>query len=289
MNILKAYTSGLKSAGRTWKMTTFIYIITLVLGIIIALPFLGELKRQAGNSMSINNLLAGYDHTVFMEFFTKTVVNLGQFIRQGLWVAILFIIVSIFLSGGILHIFSDKTYPFTLERFFSGSIKYFLRFLKLSAYMVIFYLVVTMIIFLTILLITAGSVSSTGSEKSAFFIVFIGLCFWLVVMIYFLIIADYTRFAIVRNDTRKVFRTIFQSVKFVSVKFPFTYGLYLMLLVAPVLLFYLYSLLSNVIGMTSGITILIMFIIQQMFIWSRVFTRVWTFASQFDYYLTKAL
>ena len=57
MNILKAYTTGFKSTGRTWKMTTIIYVIILILGIIITLPFLGELKRNAGNSMAINNLL----------------------------------------------------------------------------------------------------------------------------------------------------------------------------------------------------------------------------------------
>jgi uncharacterized membrane protein len=238
--------------------------------------------------MSIQNLLSGYDHTVFQEFFNETTVHLGQFIRQGLWIAILFFIISIFLTGGILHIVSDKSYPFTMERFFSGSLKYFPRLLKLSIYMLVVYVLVTAIIFLIVSLITAASLTGTGSEKNLFFIVFPGLCFWLLVMIFFLIIADYTRFSIVRNDSRYVFMTIFRSMKFVSRKFPFTYCLYLMLLVAPVVLIYIYTLLPNVIGMTSAITILVMFIIQQLFIWAKVFTRVWTFTSQFDYYLARA-
>ena len=75
---------------------------------------------------------------------------------------------------------------------------------------------------------------------------------------------------------------------FVFRKFPFTYGLYLMLLVAPVVLIYIYTLLSDVIGMTSGIMILVMFLIQQLFIWAKAFTRIWTFASQYDYYLGRA-
>ncbi|UCG28085.1 MAG: hypothetical protein JSV24_01630, partial [Bacteroidales bacterium] len=228
MNIFKAYISGFKSTGRTWGMTTLIYVVNLVLGILVALPFLGTLKQEAGYSMYIQNLLSDYDHTVFQEFFNESSVHLGQFIRQGLWIAILFFIVSIFLSGGILHIFYDKSYPFTLERFFSGGLRFFLRFLKLSIYMLVIYLLVTVIVIFIVFLITAGSFSGTGSEKSAFFIIFTGFCFWLLLMVYFLIIADYARFSIVRNDSRKIFRIIFQSLKFVSVKFPFTYGLYLM-------------------------------------------------------------
>jgi len=288
MNIFRAYISGFKSTGRTWAMPTFIYVVNLILGILFAIPFLGTLKQKAGFTMSIQDVLSGYDHTVFQELFNEATVYIGQFIRQGLWIAVLFFIISIFLTGGILHIFSDKSYPFTFERFFSGSLKFFLRFLKLSMYMLVIYLLLTALIFLIVFLISAGVFSGTGSEKTLFFIVFPGFCFWLLVMIFFLIIADYARFSIVRNDSRNVFITIFRSLKFVSRKFPFTYGLYLMLLVAPVALIYSYTLLSNVIGMTSGITILVMFLIQQLFIWAKVFTRVWTFASQFDYFLGRA-
>lgn len=287
MNILKAYTTGFKSAGRTWKMTTLIYVIILILGIIITLPFLGELKRNAGNSMAIHNLLEGYDFTVFVEFFNEAAMNLGQFIRQGLWVAFLFIFISMLLTGGILHIFSDKSFPFTIERFFSGCTRYFFRFFKLSMYMLVPSILISTIIFLIIFLVSAGSYSNIGSEKSIFYIVFIGLCFWLLVMIYFVMIADYARFYLVKYDSSKVLRSLWESVKFVSRNIIFTYGLYLFLLVVPVVLIYIFSLLSNIIGMSSGLTIFVMFILQQIFIWSRVYTRVWTFASQMDYYYSK--
>jgi len=288
MNIFRAYISGFKSTGRAWAMPTFIYLVNLILGIVIAVPFLETLKQKAGFRMAIQDLLSGYDHTVFREFFNEASVQLGPFIRQGLWIAILFFIVSIFLTGGILHIFSDKSYPFTFERFFSGSLKFFPRLLKISLYMLIIYLLITALIFLIVFLISAVSLSGTGSEKTIFFIILPGLCLWLLFMILFLIVADYARFSIVRNDSRKVFITIFRSLKFVFGKFPFTYGLYLMLMVAPVALIYIFTLLSDGIGMTSGIKILVMFIIQQLFIWARAFTRVWTFASQFDYYLGRA-
>jgi len=287
MNIFRAYISGFKSTGRTWAMTTFIYVVNLILAVMVSIPFLGTLKQKAAFSMSVQDLLAGYDHTVIEELFNETMVQIGQYVREGFWIALLFFIVSIFLTGGILHIFSDKSYPFTFERFFSGSLKFFPRFLKLSLYMLIIYLLITVLIFLFIFLISAGSISSGGSEKTVFFIVLPGLVFWLLLMIFFLIIADYARFSIVRNESGKVFVTLFRSLKFVSRKFPFTYGLYLMLIVAPVVLLYLYTLLSDVIGMTSGIMILVMFIIQQLVIWAKAFTRIWTFASQFDYYLAR--
>ena len=48
MNIFKAYISGFKSTGRTWAMTTSIYVVNLILGILVALPFLTTLKQKAG-------------------------------------------------------------------------------------------------------------------------------------------------------------------------------------------------------------------------------------------------
>jgi len=287
MNIFRAYINGFKTAGRTWKMVTFMYLCILFLGILLTLPFLGELKRQAGNSMAVGNLLEGYDHTVFQEFFVDTAMNLGQYIRQGLWAAFLFIFISIFFTGGILHIFADKSYPYTIERFFSGCVRFFFRFLKLTLYMMVPIALLTAIIFLIIFIVSAGSFSNVGSEKSIFFIGLTGLCFWLIIMIYFIVIADYARFYIVKYESQKVFRAIWESTKFVTRRFIFTYSLYLLLLLVPVLLIYIFTLLSNIIGTSSGLTILGMFILQQVFIWSRVYTRVWTFAGQMDYYYSK--
>ena len=277
MNILKAYTTGFKSTGRTWKMTTIIYVIILILGIIITLPFLGELKRNAGNSMAINNLLEGFDYTVFQEFFNEAAMNLGQFVRQGLWIAFLFLFLSILLTGGILHIFSDKSFPFSIDRFFSGCTRFFFRFFKLSIYMLVPYLLVSTIVFLIIFLVSAGSISNVGSEKSIFYIVLIGLCFWLLVMIYFVMIADYARFYLVKYDSSRILRSLWESMKFVSRNIIFTYGLYLFLLVVPVALIYIFSILSNIIGMSSGVYLIVRF---------RA-SRVWTFASQMDYYYSK--
>lgn len=288
MNIFNAYISGLKSSGRSLLMTTWIYIVNLVLGLIVAIPFLGKIKEGSQNSLSIHNFLYDFDFTTFRELFSETNVQLNLFFRQGFWIAILFIIISIFLTGGILKIFSDKTYPFSIERFINGGREFFSRFFRLSCYMILVACICTLIVSVIFVLIISASWSGTGSEKQLFYISITSLGILLVILIYILIIADYARFIMVRNDSKKVLRSIWMSTKFVTRKIMFTYGLYLMLLVIPLVLIYLYLLLSRVIGMNSGVTVLVMFIIQQGFIWMRVFTRIWTFGSQFDYYMGSA-
>ena len=288
MNIFQAYIAGFKKTGRSLLMTTLIYAINLVLGIVVTIPFLGGLREGAGRSLSINNLLSGYDHTVILELLNNTSFHLRHFVQQGFWIAILYLFISIFLTGGILYTLSDSSYPFTLERFINGCRRFFLRFLKISAYALILELLIALLIILIFSFVIRGSFTGRGSEKVIFYLSVSGIGILSLFLVYILIIADYARFFLVKYDSNQVLRSLWESTRFVTRNIIFTYGLYLMLLVAPVILIYLFMLFSNIVEMGSGVAILLMFIVQQIFIWSRVFTRIWTFDSQLEYYLNKS-
>ena len=55
-------------------------------------------------------------------------------------------------------------------------------------------------------------------------------------------------------------------------------------MVVPILLFLIYFKLESAIGMTSGINILVIFIIQQLLVWCRVFTKIWILGSELNLY-----
>jgi hypothetical protein len=146
------------------------------------------------------------------------------------------------------------------------------------------HIILAVFIYLIFAFIVAGMAGGTTSEKTFFYLFVFFLGIHLLLGIFLIIITDYSRFILVLNDSGKVLKSIWLATKFVIRKFPGTYGLYLMLLVIPLILFYLYMIVSRTVGMTSGLTILFMFVLQQLFIWLRINLRIWTFASQFDYY-----
>ena len=67
MNIIQAYINGIKSASQSKRIATLIYIITLILGLIVAIPFFQVFKAGTGNSLLINSLLKDFDFTAFTE------------------------------------------------------------------------------------------------------------------------------------------------------------------------------------------------------------------------------
>lgn len=284
MNITKAYTSGFKTTVRSLKMTTLIYVLNLLMGLTIAIPFMGALKEASGHSMAPQNLLKGFDFTSFQEILRHYGEEISSYLSHGFWMVLFFLILSIFLTGGILTAFNKKESTFSLKSFFSGCGTFFFRFFKVSLYTVFMHIILAVFVYLIFTLIVAGIAGGTASEKTFFYLFVFFLGIHLLLGIYLIIITDYSRFMLVLNDSGKVLKSIWLATKFVTRKFPRTYGLYLMLLVIPLILFYLYMIASRTIGMTSGLTILIMFVLQQLFIWLRISLRIWTFASQFDYY-----
>ena len=284
MNITKAYASGFKTTVRFLKMTLVIYILNLLMGLTIAIPFMGALKEASGHSMAPQNLLKGFDFTSFQEILRHYGEEISSYLSHGFWMVLFFLILSIFLTGGILTAFKHKESKFSLKSFFSGCGAFFFRFFKISLYTVFMHIILAVFIYLIFALIVAGMAGGTASEKTFFYLFVFFLGIHLLLGIFLVIITDYSRFILVLNDSGKVLKSIWLATKFVTRKFPGTYGLYLMLLVIPLILFYLYMIASRTIGMTSGLTILFMFVLQQLFIWLRISLRIWTFASQFDYY-----
>lgn len=280
MKIVNSYISGFKMSLRNIKMTFLIYCINLVLALLVMFPLLSFLKEGFGGSMLPDALLKGFDFTSFVEFI-RSVKGFGSSFAQARWMILFYLVLSMFMAGGILFTFNSKE-SFTVKSFLNGCTHYFFRFFKLFFYMLIFNLLVAVIVYLPMVLIVKSASETVESEASLFYIVLICVLIHLIFMAILQMIAYYTKIRIVTEDSRKVFRSIFSSIKFVFKHFANTFSLFLLQLVVPVILLIFILLLNSEIGMTSGFTIFIMFIFQQAFILSRVFTRIWMYGSQYD-------
>jgi len=285
MTIIQNYLSGLRLASRSLKMTTLIYVINLIFALALAIPFYGVITNAAHGSLQVNKLLEGFNYTAFQEFTDSAKVSIGLLFKEGIWLAILYLLLSIFMAGGILKTL-DNGAVFKGREFFANGSKFFFRFLRLTLYFIIIHALVILIIWLPTSIIIATLAKNADSEKALFYAAIFGGGLHILIFIYLLIVAHYTRFMIITEDTTKVLKKIWASLKFVSRKFFSTYPLYLLLLVNLVLLVLVFKFLSGVIGMTTGFTIFFMFLLQQMFIWSRIWLKIWFYGSQLEYYIT---
>jgi hypothetical protein len=284
MKILNSYTTGFKSALNTKKLVTTIYVITFLMALMLAIPLGGTIQKEAGNSMAFSALLKGFDYSVYQDFMNHSGDAIRPYISTAIWVGIFYLLFAIFFEGGILTVLKRKEDKFTLRFFWEASAKYFSRFFRLALYMLITQAIIAVITFIILAQILSSVYNSAPNEISIFYTFVAGVVIYLVIFIFLLIVTDYAKVMLVENEEYRPFRTILRSFSFSFKHFLSTYFLYLLLLVVPILLFVIYFRLEPAIGMTSGFNIFIIFIIQQLLVWSRVFIKIWILGSELNLY-----
>lgn len=280
MNIFEAYRSGLKMALHSKKMTTVIYSTTLVLGLLIALPFYSVMNNEVGSSASIYPMLREFDYTIFSDVLNNYGNSIRPFISQIIWFALFYSVVSVFFSGGILRILSDKDKNFSLRTFFGGCGAYFARLVKLALIILAAHGIIAAVIYIPLILIISALGDGFESEAAYFYIILTGVIIHIISLLLIIVISDYSKVIIVVSESRKVFKSFLHSLKFVMRHLFKIYSLYLLLLIFPFVLLLIYFLSDELVGMVSGITVIIMFLIQQIFIWFRIWAKIWIFGSE---------
>ncbi len=284
MKIFNAYNAGFVSAAKSKKMATVIYAITFLFALLLAIPFHATINKIAGNSMDINSMIKGFDYTTYTDFLRTAGHAISPFVSAAFWFGVLYLIFTVFFAGGVLKILNEEDKKFSARLFFENCSVFFFRFLRLSIYLLILQVIFALIVFFPLAAIVTMVSAAVQNEAVLFYIVLIGVIVYLFFFILLLIVGDYAKIILFNNDSRKSLKSIWLSVKFVIRHLFSTYLLYLFILIAPIVLFLIYFYLDSAIGMVSGFTIFIMFLIQQILIWARTWIKIWFLGSEISLY-----
>ncbi len=284
MKIFKAYFKGLKVALRNYKISFVIYLLNLLLALIIVAPLMETLKMAAGNSLPVEQLAQDFNATAFSEWINSAEIGVKALINSSKWVIFIYYLFSIFFAGGVIfYVFIDKR-KFAINSFFEACATYFFRNLRLNIYILFCHLITILIIYLPLFKIIEILSYKVDSEIPLFFTFLGGVCFHLLVVVLLFLVSDYAKINMLINDSKKSFKSLIFSFKFAFRHFFKAYFLTFLLVLVPVGLVLLFFLLNRIIKMELGFTIILLFIIQQIFIYLRIFTRVWIYGSQLSFY-----
>ena len=285
MKIIKAYKSGLNATINSLQLITIGYLFLLIPALLIALAYWSSFKSAIGNFMSPGNLLNGFDYTAYTELMRFEGEKISAATSQAFLLIIFYVFVGLFISGGIIFSLNDKSSKSNLLSLLTGGSRFFWRFLKLNFYSMVVHLIIMAIIYLPFTLLVVNSFESATTEKSTFFLFLPFGIIHLIIMIYLFTINNYAKFALVHNNSRKALSLLWAAAKFVTRKFFNTYSLALLLLVVPIIFLLGYLKISGFLEMNSGLMILIVFLVQQIYVWLRMACKVWFLSGHFEYYL----
>ncbi len=279
MNIIKAYTTGIKTSLRWPKMIFVVYAVNLILGLSLALPFFFSFRSALGNSMTAENLLNSLDYSTIRELFNNN--SFVSLFSQMRWTVLLYWLVSVFLVGGIIRTYYRE--EFNASTFFSGAGVNFLRFLA-SDVILFALMVISIAVIAGLTVLIASLFNNIITEKPLFWLGGVALFLIICTVVLFLMISDYAKFYMEMSNTYRVIKAIRKAFGYVFGNFVRTYFLYFLLMVIPILVIILYHYTLEKVGMKTVFGIIIMFFVQQAFILLRVWFRLWFLASEFELY-----
>ena len=271
---MNALTTSFRQLIGSLRFVWLIYGVTLVLGLLAALPFYNTLQAEDQNSREFLKLLDGFDYTVYSDFMHRSERAISPLLSVGRWLGVLYIFLSIFFTGGILMLFSSGNRRIGFSEFFAVCSAYVGRYVRLFGVVLLFVLAGA-VIWLVIGLLVGVLLSNALTERGLFWVsaVFFGLFVLSATLV--LCIGDCAKILMFRNDEQRAFRAFGQAGRLVLRNWVRPYGLYWLFIGIGTALFGLYFLLDGLISMRNWPTILLLFIIQQALIFGRVGLKIW--------------
>lgn len=280
MNPIIVFFKGISHTFRLFWMWLMLFLLIFVLGLTVAVPFAGVMEESIGNSLEISKLLPAYDHTVWEDFMNAHGDKVSGLISQVRWMVPVFLLVYIFLSGGIVKSFAMIPERFSSQRFMAACTQYFWRFFRLFGWLMLFQGIVVALLYGGIFFFGLGG--DFGNLRSEAFFSKSGkiiLPIHLFLATFIAMVGDYTKVRMVKEDTWFVLREFGRSLGMCLQYFLRTYSVYLLDIALLVGVYALYLFLAPKIGMTGKAAIFIMLIVQTLVMFFRLGTRLFAIGS----------
>jgi hypothetical protein len=280
MKSIQAYLKGWSSLFRYKWMWVLIYFSNFILAFLAAIPVSGFLGNTVGHSLSLGRSVAGFDYIFLYELMNEYRDLIISILNQSVLFVLLFLLLSVFLMGGILNIFKKDQERFSFNVFLKGCAKYFWRLFRLSVYFIIIQAIVLAIFFFIFSAMCNGlNPFEMESDKQIInaFMLLAPIYVFLFTMIS--MIQDYSKIHLVHEDPSLLFKTFKESIKLVFKNFWRFFFLYLLNILTLLASFGIYWFLKGLFDASTMITVFLMLVVIQFFVIARVGAKLLNLSS----------
>ena len=263
---------------RNIPLVTTLYGMNLLFASVIAMAFRAFVAHP-GNAGALGPLLKDFDMTLLYDFLRTRVEAISALWQVVLFMTLLSVALNAVSSGGVLATLESGA-PYSLRAFLGGCGTFAFRFLRL--------LVLTGIVTgLAAIALVACAMPvlwwlSRNHTSEIPVIEGIAAAALALVLVLFLAVmaSDYARVLTVRADSRSMARAFGTSFVFLAKNAWGAIALQVIVALLTVCLFALCLGLTGLLEMNSGPKVVLVFIVQQVFVWCRSFLRVMLFSCE---------
>jgi hypothetical protein len=311
MTILSIIRDGLRRATAAPQLLLFLWLFNFAMALPLALALSAQIESSLGASRIQEKLRHGFDIDWYEEFshnandlgktFSPAVIGVGPFLGNleawlngslfagnpgiiGLGIG--YMIVWMFLLGGVLDRFARRDEPLLMEQFFHASGRYILRFISLFLLAAVFYFFIFASVAPALFSFIANATRDTTVEHNVFFLTASAYALIALLLATVNMVFDYAKIATVVKGHRNMFVAAVDGLRFVLAHPAKTFGLYLVLGIFLMVALGLYSLIAPGAGQASGLAIFLAFLVGQIFLALKLILRLTFFGGQMALYET---
>lgn len=283
MRIFKTFGQGFKTTNRRLRVGLYLWLANFLFSLLILTPFYYIINKDFSRSLMADQLARGVDLLWLGDFIFKyrdlSSVFLGWLVVSGIF----FLLLSIFLNGGIIGRIASQEEGINLSSFLADCAKYFFRFFRVFLLSLVVYIVVFGLLFKLISLPFNLWEKNVSTEWPLLFtsnlkFLFLVLLFSIVRMFF-----DYVKVRLVVEDSRKSLRAVLLNLSFIGKRFFKAWSLYLLVglitFVFGVVYLAVYQPLPK-----AGFMLLVAFIWQQAYLFSRMWVKVLFFSTECHFF-----
>ncbi len=286
MRILKIFGQGFSTTNKKVKMVVYLWLINFVFSVAVITPIYFLLNNDFSRSMMADELAKGVDLFLVGDMIYKHQKLLPALLGWLLIPGILFGLLYIFLSGGIICRIVSQDEKINISNFLADCGKYSFRFFRVFLISLVGYFFVFGILFKVFSALFNLWSKGASTEWG---VIFSSNLEFLVMVLLFTIVRmffDYVRVRLVVEESKKTIRATLLNFVFIGKRFFRTWLLYLLAGLVTVIFgaFYLavYQSLPKM-----GVLLLIAFIWQQIYMLSRMWTKVLFYSTEYHFLVSQ--
>lgn len=267
---IRALLTGMNTGYRLRYVSLIVYSMQLLLALSVGMQVRAVLDASVGQSLELRKLLSGYDHTVIMDFLKVHGASLTPLLGQLRWLLPVWLVASVFLNGGLLLC---AIYPERISRgaYWRFAAEYFNRFFKTALVFLTIAITWTALLFIPLLITLMPMLETFQSEKSAIAISLLVVVLWLIGCSVLFVWSLLTRIRQAEGErTARSIRAGWSDLWHDKSTYALTVLLFLGI---QFLLAVIYLFLSGAMGTHTAGGIFIVFLLQQLFVYSRIVLR----------------
>jgi len=265
---------------RQWRVAAIVYFFQGCLALTLGMQIYSVLQSSIGDSLEINKLVAQFDHTVFTDFLKIHGASITPLVGQLRWLLLVWLVFSVFMNAGMMYgvALSGTREQNSVRTFWEGGFRYFFPFLKLSLIFLLLALALTVLLWFPMALFLEPSLQYFSTEKYTVWLV-VGLLVVYITGLGLLFVWSVLSRLVKIQTGNQAIRSLRIGLQIFGENKLRLMGLLLAFLAIQLGLILVYWSLEAGIGMTTPAGIVVLFVVQQVFVFFRIQLRQLMYAS----------